>query len=116
MISRKIVKSNASKVQPSQAATQASHWSLVGSFHQGMLCTVSIAAMVFLPRQKRLSRWNRAFKVKVNHSRGNHGEEEPALAPLPMQRQQHGRTCRSIPYSKLAAGKPARFVLRVCSQ
>src|SRR5260370_1103090 len=81
MISRKIVKSNASKVQPSHAATQASHWSLVGSFHQGMLFTVSIAAMVFLPRQKRLSRWNRAFKVKVNHSRGNHREEEPAFAP-----------------------------------
>jgi hypothetical protein len=35
-----------------QAATQASHWSLVGSFHQGMLCTVSIAAMVFLPRSE----------------------------------------------------------------
>src|SRR6516164_10086595 len=37
MISRKIVKSNASRVQPSQAATQASHWSLVGSFHHGMV-------------------------------------------------------------------------------
>jgi hypothetical protein len=36
MISRKIVKSKASKVHPSQAATQASHWSLVGSFHHGM--------------------------------------------------------------------------------
>src|SRR5213082_1904056 len=34
MINRKIVKSNASSVQPSQAATQASHWSLVGSFHK----------------------------------------------------------------------------------
>ena len=35
MISRKMVKSKASRVQPSQAATQASHWSRVGSFHQG---------------------------------------------------------------------------------
>src|SRR6516162_11319294 len=36
MISRKIVKSKESRVQPSHAATQASHWSLVGSFHQAM--------------------------------------------------------------------------------
>src|SRR5690242_20725079 len=35
MISRKMVKSNASSVQPSQAAHHASHWSLVGSFHHG---------------------------------------------------------------------------------
>src|SRR5690348_7163383 len=40
MISRKIVKSNASSVQPSQAAHQASHWSLVGSFHQGTVCAL----------------------------------------------------------------------------
>src|SRR5208282_3755456 len=33
MINRNTVKSKASKVQPSQAATQAYHWSLVGSFH-----------------------------------------------------------------------------------
>src|SRR5437588_5648612 len=33
MISRKTVKSNASSVQPSQAAHQAYHWSLVGSRH-----------------------------------------------------------------------------------
>src|SRR5689334_15758033 len=46
MISRKIVKSKASRVQPSQAADQASHWSLVGSFHHGMVFTVSIAAIV----------------------------------------------------------------------
>src|SRR6478672_2369815 len=38
MISRKIVKSNASSVQPSHAADQASHCSLVGSFHHGMGC------------------------------------------------------------------------------
>src|SRR5215469_12859130 len=36
MMSRNTVKSNASSVQPSHAAHQASHWSLVGSIHQGM--------------------------------------------------------------------------------
>src|SRR6267378_4561077 len=36
MISRKIVKSNASSVQPSQAAIHAFHCSLLGSFHQGI--------------------------------------------------------------------------------
>src|SRR5437764_12506553 len=36
MINRNIVKSNASSVQPSQAATQAYHWSFVGSFHPGI--------------------------------------------------------------------------------
>src|SRR5262249_14152892 len=35
MMSRNMVKSKASSVQPSQAANQASHWSLVGSFHHG---------------------------------------------------------------------------------
>ena len=39
------MKSNASNVQPSQAAHQAYHWSLVGSLHQGMFFTVSTAAM-----------------------------------------------------------------------
>jgi hypothetical protein len=34
--SRKMVKSNASGVQPSQPATPASHWSLVGSRHQAI--------------------------------------------------------------------------------
>src|SRR5215469_9613713 len=52
MINRKIVKSKESKVQPSQAATQAYHWSLVGSFHHGMLFTVSTAA-IFPPRCSR---------------------------------------------------------------
>jgi hypothetical protein len=33
MIRRNTVKSNASRVQPSQAAHQAYHWSLVGSLH-----------------------------------------------------------------------------------
>src|SRR6267143_5661610 len=51
MINRKTVKSNASNVQPSQAAHHAYHWSLVGSFHQGMLLTVSTAAMLSLPFQ-----------------------------------------------------------------
>ena len=45
MISRKIVKSKASSVQPSQAADHASHWSLVGSFHHGMGFMISTAAM-----------------------------------------------------------------------
>src|SRR5690348_15569872 len=44
MIKRKIVKSNASSVQPSQAAIQATHWSLVGSFHQGILAEASAVA------------------------------------------------------------------------
>src|SRR6185437_1297591 len=35
MIRRNMVKSNASRVHPSHAATQASHCSLVGSFHHG---------------------------------------------------------------------------------
>src|SRR4051794_11622762 len=38
--SRKMVKSNASRVHPSQAAIQASHWSLVGSFHHGIVFAV----------------------------------------------------------------------------
>src|SRR5215469_7280989 len=45
IISRKIVKSKASSVQPSQAADHASHWSLVGSFHHGMGFMISTAAM-----------------------------------------------------------------------
>src|SRR5580704_13181941 len=45
MISRKIVKSNASNVQPSHAADHANHWSLVGSLHHGMDFMVSTAAM-----------------------------------------------------------------------
>src|SRR3954452_21339273 len=46
MISRKTVKSNASRVQPSQAAHQAYHWSLVGSFHHGTEFTVSRSTAV----------------------------------------------------------------------
>src|SRR5215471_12038251 len=52
MINRKTVKSKASRVQPSQAAHQAYHWSLVGSFHQGMLFTVSTAAMLSPSRSR----------------------------------------------------------------
>ena len=45
MISRNTVKSNASSIQPSQAATQASHWSLVGSRHHGICRETSTAAI-----------------------------------------------------------------------
>src|SRR5579872_4365509 len=48
MINRNIVKSNASSVQPSQAAIQASHWSFVGSFHQGIdVAGIAAVAMTF---------------------------------------------------------------------
>src|SRR6516164_8490158 len=46
MISRKIVKSNESRVQPSHAATQASHCSLVGSFHHGISLVSATAVVV----------------------------------------------------------------------
>src|SRR6516225_2689773 len=46
MIKRNIVKSKASSVQPSQAAHQASHWSLVGSLHHGICFIVSCAAVI----------------------------------------------------------------------
>src|SRR5579875_3287829 len=50
MINRKIVKSKASRVQPSQAAANAYHWSLVGSFHHGTRRPTSAAvAMSNLP-------------------------------------------------------------------
>ena len=45
MISRKIEKSNASSVQPSHAATQACHCSLVGSFHHGTV-VIAVADMI----------------------------------------------------------------------
>src|SRR6516165_12806920 len=54
MISRKIVKSNASSVQPSQAAIHAFHCSLLGSFHQGIseekLSVVDMACSVLASR------------------------------------------------------------------
>src|SRR5437879_6422169 len=43
MISKNTVKSNASSVHPSQAAHHASHWSLVGSLHQGSRAVSAIA-------------------------------------------------------------------------
>jgi hypothetical protein len=47
-MSRNIVKSKASSVQPSQAATHASHWSFVGSFHHGTRSTaLADIAIVF---------------------------------------------------------------------
>src|SRR5437660_2311281 len=49
MIKRNTVKSKASSVHPSQAAHQAYHWSLVGSFHHGMVFRVSTAAIAFPP-------------------------------------------------------------------
>src|SRR5215472_6269333 len=49
MISRKIVKSKASRVQPSQAATHASHCSLVGSFHHGIGFAAEIDVMISPP-------------------------------------------------------------------
>src|SRR5215469_15133654 len=57
MIKRNIVKSNASNVQPSHEATQAYHWSFVGSFHQG-IGLVSKAALISVPPCPR--RFNRA--------------------------------------------------------
>ena len=49
MISRKMVKSNASSVQPSHAAHQAIHWSLVGSRHHGTDCAPTDIDMFDLP-------------------------------------------------------------------
>src|ERR1700732_2869271 len=48
MIRRNIVKSNASKVQPSQDATQAYHWSFVGSFHQGIGPLAGLTAVLIV--------------------------------------------------------------------
>src|ERR1700751_468754 len=62
MISRNIVKSNASNVQPSQEATQAYHWSLVGSFHQGIELAVIPTAVLIVEcpsLTKVRSIWNR---------------------------------------------------------
>src|SRR6516162_11200131 len=64
MISRNTVKSKASKVQPSQAAHQAYHWSLVGSFHHGMSVTVSTAAITQISPSMPLSLESLAHTVK----------------------------------------------------
>src|SRR6516165_9059190 len=77
MISRKIVKSNASSVRPSQAAIQAFHCSLLGSFHQGIseeeLSMTDMARSVGLPvAQKaiagRLESGTQTGKQKMNLS------------------------------------------------
>src|SRR6516162_10665059 len=76
MISRKIVKSNASSVQPSQAAIQAFHCSLLGSFHQGIsedeLSMADMARSVAcrLLKKKLLAAWKAARK------RGEDEEDE----------------------------------------
>src|SRR6516165_1333544 len=46
MINKKAVKSKASRVQPAQAATQAYHCSLVGSFHHAMGLAVSATVAI----------------------------------------------------------------------
>src|SRR5712692_3136826 len=56
MISRKTVKSKASRVQPSQAAHHAYHWSLSGSFHQGISAASAPIAITYLPHTRRLVR------------------------------------------------------------
>src|SRR5262249_13225271 len=53
MINRKTVKSKASSVQPSQAAHQAIHWSLVGSFHHGMVLAAPVS--LAMPSATRIS-------------------------------------------------------------
>jgi hypothetical protein len=49
MMSRSMVKSKASSVQPIQHPPNASHWSLVGSFHHGVAFAPSCAHSRFLP-------------------------------------------------------------------
>src|SRR5215467_3074439 len=49
MMSRNMVKSNASSVQPNHAAHQASHWSFVGSFHHGIVPAVVTAVVMAHP-------------------------------------------------------------------
>src|SRR5438067_8744052 len=59
MISRNTVKSNASSVQPNQPAHQASHWSLVGSFHQGIALAVPTAVVMARTSFMRVGRGER---------------------------------------------------------
>src|SRR6266478_7624793 len=56
MIKRKTVKSKASRVQPSQAAHQAYHWSLVGSRHQATRAVSTPIAITHPPLASRLVR------------------------------------------------------------
>src|SRR5260221_249683 len=98
MISRKIVKSNASSVQPSQAAIHAFHCSLLGSFHQGIseeeLDVIDMACSVcWLPGCSKRDCWllgKRHAKVeggKMNVS----GEPSTRLGADIPQLAQHGR-------------------------
>src|SRR5215469_7309650 len=60
---RKIVKSKASSVQPSHAPTQASHCSLVGSFHHGIGVVAAIVVIrnsLVLLASLRAARWKRS--------------------------------------------------------
>src|SRR6266852_6218037 len=54
MIKRKTVKSKASRVQPSQAAHQAYHWSLVGSLHQATRAPSAPIAIAYFSHTSRL--------------------------------------------------------------
>src|SRR5207237_3333084 len=69
MISRKIVKSKESSVQPSQAAIQARHWSLVGSFHHGT-GVMPATAIVIAHRPVRRDLIGRAFFRRIPRVRG----------------------------------------------
>src|SRR6516165_4765132 len=65
MMSRNMVKSKASSVQPSQAADQASHWSLVGSFHHGTGGSEAPAAFVMAFLENRGIATVRLFQRKA---------------------------------------------------
>src|SRR5215469_1497350 len=76
MMSRNMVKSNASSVQPNHAAHQASHWSFVGSFHHGIseeeLSMVDMARSVGLPvAQKEI-----AGRLESGTQTGEHEKDE----------------------------------------
>src|SRR5438034_11622427 len=102
MISRKTVKSKASRVHPSQAAHQAYHWSLVGSFHQGMLFTVSTAAMLSPSRSRRLLRWSPSSNVKQG-CEDVAGVFQPRLGPCGVERPKRGVSSnRQVGYQKLS--------------
>src|SRR6516165_9903866 len=91
MISRNMVKSKASSVQPSQAAHHAFHCSLLGSFHQGISedelsmadMARSVACRLF--KKKLLAAWKAARK------RGK--TKKMNLAESQKRRQSPERTC-----------------------
>src|SRR6516162_9246092 len=64
MMSRNMVKSNASSVQPNHAAHQASHWSFVGSFHHGIV--PAVAALVMAHPWAQAGSYNLASTVLSN--------------------------------------------------